>query len=114
MKKARILLGLFFLLVACKAAPLEEARELVDVGDLRADAIVVLGTEAWYHQPCRNRSSIDDLFFYGSQKYDKADIVIVTSTLKNEEYRVSQISSFEPYAWHTAYRDCIDRNRFED
>lgn len=114
MRKVAILLGVLFLVVACKATPLKEAKELVAIGDLRDDAIVTLSMEAWYHQPCRNRNSIDDLFFYGSQKYDKADIVIVTSVWEDEKYRVSQVSSLESYAWHAAYQDCIDRNRFED
>lgn len=114
MRKARILLVLLLILVACRDTPLEEARELVAIGDLRDHAISILSAEAWYHQTCRNQRSIADLFFYGSHKYDKADIVIVTSTLENHEYRVSKISSFESYAWHTAYRDCVDRSKFED
>lgn len=113
MRKAIGLLFVLLLVTACRANPLQRARELVSVGDLRKDAIEILNSEAWYHQPCENRSSIDDLFFYGDQHYDKADIVIVTSILEDGEYWVSEISSFEPYAWHTAYADCIDRDRFK-
>ena len=113
MRKAAGLLFVLLLVTACRANPLDRARELVSVGDTRKDAIEILGSESWYHQPCENRSSIDDLFFYGDRHYDKAVIVIVTSTLAEGEYRVSGIGSFEPYAWHTAYADCIDRDRFE-
>lgn len=109
-----VLVGLLFLLVACKATPLEKAREQVEIGDLRTDAVTALTAEAWYHQSCYRLDSIVDLFFYNSHKYDKADIVIVTSLLKNKEYRVSDISSFEPYLWHSVYSDCIDRSRFEN
>ena len=114
MKKLIMLLILMLCLVSCENTPLQQARNLVNIGDLRDDAITNLGVDAWYHQPCKNRYSIDDLFFYGSHKYDKAYIVIVTSVLDSEEYRVSQISSFEPYAWQSAYRDCIDLNKFTD
>jgi len=112
----RVGLGLLLLcwLVSCRVTPLDKARESVNIGDLREDALPILSVDAWYHQPCQNRSSIDDLFFYNSHQYDKADIVIVTSVLEGEEYRVDQISSFEPSAWHAAYQDCINRDRFED
>lgn len=113
MRKAVVLFCLLLLVTACQS-PLDKARDLVSVGDLRKDAIEILNEEAWYHQPCKNQSSIDDLFFYGDQHYDKADIVIVTSILVDGEYTVDGISSFEPYAWHTAYADCIDRDRFKD
>lgn len=56
----------------------------------------------------------EDLFFYGSHDYDKATIVIVHSEKQKEGYQVSQIASFEPYAWHTAYGDCIDRHQFKE
>ncbi len=114
MRKTGLLLGLLLVLFACKNTPLDEARELVAIGDLRDDAILSLQTEAWYHQSCPNQSSIDDLFFYGSQQYEKTDIVIMTSVLEDNEYRVSKISSFEAYAWQAAYRDCIDRSKFSD
>lgn len=113
MRKTIVLLCLSLLVTACQR-PLDRARDLVSVGTLRKDAIEILNEEAWYHQPCKNRSSIDDLFFYGDQRYDKADIVIVRSILEDGEYRVYDIGSFEPYAWHTAYADCIDRARFKD
>jgi hypothetical protein len=114
MRKIAGLLCLLLLMSACQASPLDRARESVSIGDLREEAIEILNAEAWYHQPCKNRSSIDDLFFYGDQHYDRADIVIVNSILEDGRYRVSKISSFEPHAWHAAYADCIDRDRFQD
>ena len=114
MRKTVVLVCLSLLVTACQSHPLYKARDLVSVGDLRKDAIEILNEEAWYHQPCKNLSSIDDLFFYGSQRYDKADIVIVTSILVDGEYRVCDIGSFEPYLWHAVYGDCIDRDRFKD
>jgi hypothetical protein len=114
MKKLIVFWGVLFLLIACQTSALENAREAVQVGDAREEAISILEVESWYHQPCKNRTSIDDLFFYGSHNYDEADIVIVTSIPENGIYKVSEISSFEPNAWHTAYRDCIDRGKFDN
>jgi len=109
-----ILVALVFLLVACRPNPLEEARRQVPIGTLREDAIAILSKTSWYHQPCPNRVTTDDLFFYGSQKYDKADVVIVVSEPKDGVFVVYQISSFESYAWHAAYQDCLQRDRFEE
>ena len=114
MKKQVLLMCLLFILVACHPDPLEQAEKQVSVGMAREEAIEILSCEAWYHQPCEHRSSIDDLFFYGDHRYDKADIVIMTSVKKDDAYEVVNLSSFEPYAWHTAYADCIQRDRFED
>jgi len=114
MKKLVTLVCIVFLVSACRADPLEQAREQVSVGMSREEAIEILNDQAWYHQPCENQSSLDDLFFYGDHRYDKAEIVIVTSTMEEGVYRVAKISSFEPYAWHTAYKDCIQRDKFED
>ena len=117
MKRIAGLLCLLLVVSACQPrppSPLEKAREAVSIGDSREDAIEILGAEAWYHQPCQYRGSVDDLFFYGDQRYDKADIVIVFSVVENGEYRVVNIGSFETYLWHKQFADCIDRDRFKD
>lgn len=103
-----------FFASACQAHPLEEAKNKVQVGMLRDDAVSILGQKAWYYQPCPNRGSVDDLFFYGSHKYDSADIVILNSFPDQGIYHVTGLGTFtEPNAWHAAYRDCLDENRFE-
>ncbi len=107
-------IALFVLIAACGPSPLEEARELVPIGTPRDDAIRILSETSWYHQPCPNVITIDDLFFFGSRKYDRADVVIVRSEPVEGIFIVYDISSFEPYAWHAAYRDCLQRNMFED
>ena len=109
-----ISVALLILVTACRPSPLEEARELVPIGTPRDDAIRILSETAWYHQPCPNVITIDDLFFFGSRKYDKADVVIVRSEPVEEVFILYDISSFEPYAWHAAYRDCIQRHMVED
>ncbi len=108
------LLGILAMVVACKATYLDQARDVVSIGDTREAAIEALSVNAWYYQPCENRVTIHDLFFFGSHDYDEAEIVIVASEPDQGTYRVYDISSFESYAWHTAYADCIDRTRFED
>ena len=113
-KRTFCLLCVVALLTACQPHPTERAAQQVPYGTPRDDAVEILSQEAWYHQPCRRGVSIKDLFFYGSHRYDKADIVIVDSSPRDEGYEVVRISTFESYAWHTAYRDCIDRGMFED
>jgi hypothetical protein len=111
---------LLFLVASCYTSPLDEARKQVPAGTLRDDAIRVLTEKAWYHQPCPNLvggelETITDLFFFGSHKYDKADIVIVTSKPVNGIFVVDgDLGSFEPYLWQAVYQDCIQRERFED
>lgn len=105
---------LVFLLAACRPHPLEEAKRLVPIGMFREEAIQILDSEAWYHQECPSPVRITDLFFYGSHQYDEADIVILESLPEGEIYRVAHIGTFEPNAWHTAYRDCVRRDKFED
>jgi hypothetical protein len=112
-KKVVIVMILVCALVACHQNPLEEAREQVPIGTTREDAISILGEASWYHQPCPSSVTIDDLFFFGSHEYDKADVVIVRSEPKNGIYVVYGVSSFESYAWHTAYADCLQRDKFE-
>jgi hypothetical protein len=93
---------------------LDRAREQVVVGDLRDDAVAALEASAWYYQPCHYGDLVEDLFFFGSHQYDKAQIVIVSSEPDEDVYRVYQVSSFESYTWHTAFGDCVDRTRFEE
>jgi hypothetical protein len=89
------------------------ARGRVAVGMPRDKAVPVLQAESWYHVACQRRSEgIEDLFFFGSQDYDEAEIVIVLSMLRDDTYTVESIGTFEPNAWHTAYNDCIDRQEF--
>ena len=120
MKRPCVLFGLivlvFLLVFGCgKPHSVERARELVAIGDTREKAIEILSSVAWYHEPCYvGEKSSTDLFFFGSHSYGEAEIVILSSVLEGDEYKVTRISSFESYAWHTAYANCIDRDRFED
>jgi hypothetical protein len=107
-------IALFILIAACGPSPLEEARELVPIGTPRDDALQILSETSWYHQPCGSDVAVHDLFFFGSRKYDRADVVIVESRSVEGILIVRQLGSFEPYAWQTAYRDCIQRHMFED
>jgi hypothetical protein len=101
-------------MVGCHASTLADAKRQVPIGARREDAIASLDRTSWYHQACPNRVTVDDLFFYGSHHYDKADVVIVRSEPIGNTYLVYQISSFdEANAWHSAYRDCVDEARFE-
>lgn len=108
------------LVAGCYTSPLEEARKQVPVGTLRDDAIQVLTEKAWYHQSCPNLvgsklETITDLFFLGSHKYDQADIVIAKSRPVNGVFVVDDdLGSFEPYVWHAVYKDCLQREQFED
>lgn len=112
---ALVLGGLLLLMASCYSSPLEEARQQVPSGTLRDAAINILSERAWYHQACPNRVTVDDLFFFGSHKYDKAEVVIVNSEPVNGVFVVYQVGSFdEANAWHAAYRDCLQRERFED
>ncbi len=101
------------LVVSCSSHPLKRAREQVAIGVKRKEAIQILNQEAWYHQPCPNRITIDDLFFFNSHDYEKADVVIVRSEPDDDTFRVYQIGTFEIYAWQAAYKDCVERDRFE-
>ena len=117
MKQVASALCVVVLVCACQSQPttLERARQQVPVGTIRENAIAILSQEAWYHEPC----SVDDvystdLFFFGSKKYDEAEIVIVDSRAVEGVLQVYQVSTFESYAWQGGYRDCIDRSKFED
>ncbi len=111
---ALMLLVSLLLLAACQPHPLERAREQVPIGITREEAIAILNQEAWYHQPCPNRITIDDLFFYTSRRFKKAQVVIVQSEPVEGEYRVYDIGTFdEPNAWRAAYRDCLQMDLFE-
>lgn len=115
-----VVILLVTLVAGCYSSPLEEARKQVPVGTLRDDAIRILSEKAWYHQPCPNLvggklETITDLFFFGRHKYDQADIVIVKSKPVNGVFVVGDdLGSFEPYVWHAVYRDCLQREHFED
>lgn len=95
--------------------PLGQASEVIAIGTPRDVAIQQVPDGYWYHEECSfSDQVIDDLFFYGSHSYDKAQIVIVVSERMDDVFRVKQIADFEPNAWHTAYASCIDRDKFED
>jgi hypothetical protein len=113
MVKELILLLLIPLgVVACNTSRLDWAKQEVTIGTQREVAIRLLAAEAWYHQPCANRGGIDDLFFYDSRDYNRATVVILSSVASNGIYKVTRLTTFEPNAWHTAYADCIHRDRF--
>ena len=104
---------LVLVVAGCRPSPLEEARKQVPIGTPREDAVRILSEKAWYHQECPNRITIDDLFFYGSHKYDEAQVVIVASEPVDGVFVVYDIGSFESYAWHAAYQDCLQLDKFE-
>ncbi len=109
-----VAIALLMLLGACQPHPLKRAREQVPIGTSREQAIEVLNQEAWYHQPCPNWSTIDDLFFYTSRQFSKAQVVIVQSEPIDGVYVVYDIGTFdEPNAWRAAYRDCLQMDMFE-
>jgi hypothetical protein len=84
-------------------------------GMLRSEVVSRLASEAWYHQPCERGPNIIDLFFFSSHQYDRAQIVIVASIPDSTgEMKVDSVGSFDPYAWQSAFSDCIQRDRFED
>jgi hypothetical protein len=79
----------------------------------RNEVITTFQHEAWYYQPCARDDWIDDLFFFGSQAWDRASVLIVTIERSDQEFRVVDVSSFdEPNAWHTAFADCLQRSKF--
>lgn len=116
MKHRIIIICLLLFFVACDP-PLslgQQAQKQIPIGMPRDQAIKLLIAEAWYYQPCDRQARIEDLFFYGSHTYDQADIVIVVSSLKNGQYKVSAVGGFdEPDAWHAVYSDCIQRDKFK-
>jgi hypothetical protein len=103
-----------------KASPYELYSTAIQPGMSRATAIQIIGGSAWYHQDCSYGEEgsenfvIDDLFFFGSHQYDEADILIIVSRVHQDELVVDLLGTYEPNAWHTAYRDCVQRDRFED
>lgn len=111
-----LVLLLVVVVIGCssKATPYELALGQ-DIGKSRQAQIAqMIQLGSWYHETCTMKQSYaTDIFFFGSKDYDKANIVIVDSYLTNGEMLVEKISTFEPYAWNTAYGDCIDRSRFE-
>ena len=108
-----LFLLLFF--VSCHRHPVFDARDRIPIGTLRAEAFAILAPQSWYFETCyESEERVEDIFFFGSHKYDDAEIVIVASALEDGWFRVKSIGSFENYIWHTTYSDCIDRERFED
>jgi len=105
-------LGLLLITLACGAPTWVREMEKVEIGMSREQIIGILSETSWYHQPCPGDNIIDDLFFYGEHTYDEANIVIVTSDTKTGS--VTQVGTFESYAWHTAYAKCIERDKFDD
>lgn len=109
-----IMFCLCLALTACQESLVSQAKQEVPIGMRREEAINVLSPRAWYHQSCMNQNSVDDLFFYGSRQYDRADLVIVNSAVQTDTYRVALIGTLEPNAWHAAYKDCVQRSKFEN
>lgn len=110
-----ICISLLLSLVACGADYVRIAQERIPLGTPRGEAIEILLEETWYHQPCLNAYSIDDLFFFGSHTYEQAQIVIVRSRSEEElGYRVTHIGGFDNRAWQAAYQNCIDRSKFQE
>ena len=113
-RKGWLLLIMIVMLAGCWQDPLAEPSKLVKVGMLRKDAVRALSEKSWYHQECPPGQAGHDLFFFGSHKYDDAALLIVRSKPVNGVFVVYDVGSFEPYAWHAAYQDCLQRDRFED
>ncbi len=107
-------LALLLPMSGCRVHPLGRARQQVPIGMPREEAIRILGSQAWYHQPCGRHTIKSDLFFFGSHQYDRADVVIVTSYPGESEYVVVRVDTFyEANAWHTAFADCLQRDQFD-
>lgn len=123
MVKRFILICLFAaILVACErhVTPIEQYGDVIQPGMRRTEVIALLQQPAWYHQECSRKApssidfQMDDLFFFGSHNYDQAEILIIRSVVKDDELIVDVVGTLESYAWHTAYADCIQRDRFEE
>jgi hypothetical protein len=112
MKRLAIVISALFVITSCQPNPLERVKQQVSIGMIREEALEAVNGNSWYHQFCPNKNSIDDLFFFGDHRYNKASVVIVTSTMEGGVYRVAQVSSLETQAWQTAYQDCIEKDRF--
>lgn len=95
--------------------PFSFAQRWFGIGTAREEAIVALGRHTWYHQPCVENAKIVDLFFYGNRHYDGAVVLILSSEASDGSYRVTDIRFWdEAVYWQNEYKDCIDRDRFED
>jgi hypothetical protein len=91
-----LVVSFIFLFVGCGPyITLTWAREQLLVGTLRPQVIEVLGKVSWYHQACIYKDEVvEDLFFYGSHKYDQAEVFIVDyKKLGENQWEVSQIGS---------------------
>lgn len=91
------------------------ARELVPIGATREQAIRAPDSDSWYHAICLYKTTISQVFFFGSRHWDKAELVDVGSGPVGDEFLLYDLSSFdEPNAWHTAYARCVSLSRFEE
>lgn len=116
MQPFKVLLTCLVLCVAgcTSVSRVDEARSRVPLGTPRNEAVQILQAGSWYHAICqRQEEVIQDLLFFGSRGYDEAEILIVRSLLQNDSYVVRHIGTFESNAWHTAYKDCIQRDKFQ-
>lgn len=121
-KRFTLICLLATILVACErhVTPIEQYEDAIQPGMKRAEVIELLQQAAWYHQECpRGTPSstqyfVSDLFFFGSHEYDQAEILIIRSVVKHDELIIDVVGTLESYAWHTAYADCIQRDRFEE
>ena len=91
-------------------SPITRVHAAVPIGMPQDDAVLVLEQLAWYHQTCDDST---DLFFFDNHDYDDTTIVIMDSNLQDGQYCVASFSTFESYAWHTVYDDCVDRSQFD-
>jgi len=98
------------------SARLHRAQRLIPPGTPREEAVAILGRDSWYHQECRySAGSVTDLFFYGSRRWDEATILIVGSTFRDGQFRVTGIGTFADAApWQATFANCVQRDRFED
>ena len=116
MKSSLKVLLILLVTTACasRVMPYETYKDVILPGMEREKAIEVLQKSAWYYQECPRGDYVEDLFFFGSHHYDRAEILIVDSDLTVSPSTVRGIGTFDPYAWHTAYADCIEREQFEN
>lgn len=90
--------------------PLTNVRAKISIGTNRDQALELL-SDAQRHIECWYPSNrVDDLFFYGSSNMDEAYVVIIGSEVISGQLRVWNIGSYEKYALHAQYDDCINRD----
>ncbi len=113
---ALVYLAALVVITGCSnASSWEKAMEETKPGMARSEVVAKLTAEAWYYQPCPRRSHTEDLFFFDSHQYDRARIVIVAYRPDSTgELKVDSVATFDDYAWHAPYADCVQRDKFED